>query len=202
MLAGPSNAPSSRQRAFRPPPNSSTYAGALAPVYDGASGQHAYAAAPASALPSQYPNEVSTSLDLLNNIHQAPASREVGLVIQENNSFALGQAAGPGFTAPFAGYIQDDSTHLCICNGDHWFAWCDLAWEHYNVAMNSPIPVIRLSCSCPRGLPAGQIPKGCPLVADHLLGWVSHHHPIYAKEVGLHRFINSCMHLTICKPTS
>ena len=182
MLVGPSSAPGLRQSVFPPPTNPSTNSGAFAPAYDGAASQRAYAAGSASALPSQYPVEMSTSLGLQDNIHRVPASPQVGLFNQENNALTLGQAAISGFTAPLPEYAQSNSAHLCICKGDHWSVTCDLAWEHCNVAMNSPTPTIRLPCTCPPGLPPGQIPKGCPKVADHFLNCVSHHRPMYAKR--------------------
>lgn len=180
MLTGPSSAPHLRPYAFRPPPNPSTNPGALAAVYGGAAGQSSYAAGPARAIHSQFPNQIPTPRDLLNNVYRTPTSLGTGLSAQENNSLILDQAAGSGFIAPIAGYIQSD---ICICNSDHWFVGCALAWGHYSVASSSPTPTIRPSCTCPPGLPAGQIPKGCPMVANHLFGWVSLHHPKYAKKL-------------------
>ena len=180
MSTGPSSAPHLRQYVFRPPPSPSTNPGALAAVYNGAAGQSSYAAGPAVAVPSQFPNQISTPRDLLNNVYRTPASLGTGLSVQGNNSLILDQAAASGFTAPFAGYIQSG---ICTCNDDHWFVGCALAWQHYGAARNSPTPTMPLSCTCLPCLPAGQIPKGCPMVANHLFGWVSLHHPKYANQL-------------------
>ena len=56
------------------------------------------------------------------NIHQAPASQEVGLSIREDNSLAPGQAAAPGLTAPLAEHIQSNSTRLSTRDYGDWFA--------------------------------------------------------------------------------
>jgi len=139
---------------------------------------------------------MSTLLPLSNSTHR---TSEVAQSIEENGLLALGPSVGLGFTPPLAGYIQNGSTHLCICNGDRWFVWCPLAWEHCNVAMNAPLPIIRLPCTCPSDLPVGQVPKGCSLVAGHLFYLVSYYPLMYAKEVGLRIIINRS---PICQPPS
>ena len=96
-------------------------------------------------------------------------------------------------------FLPTAGAHLCICNGDHWFSWCYLAWEHYNVAVNSPLRFIWRPCTCPPGLPVGEVPKSCPRVADHLFVWMSYIQCIQRQLA--YRVTNSCMHLTGCNPT-
>ena len=74
-----------------------------------------------------------------------------------------------------AAYLDLGSSQSdCICNTDCWFVSCNLIREHYNTAMNSPLPLIWLPCTCPPGLPMGAVPKSCPRVANHLLDSVSY----------------------------
>jgi hypothetical protein len=167
-LASSSHDPGLRPGGVPPPPNPR----APAPLHNGAASQRVYAAGSASAPPSQYLAEMPSSLDIVNQTYRTPTPPQVASFTEEGHSLALD--AGPVFTSPLVGPGQGDSADLCICNGDHWYAWCTLVWEHYNAAVNSPLPFIRLPCSCSLGLRMGEVPKGCPRVADHLLGWVSH----------------------------
>ena len=141
---------------------------ASTPVNDGTTGQHAYATGSVSA---PHP-EVSTPANVLNQPHRTPASPQVMLYTEGGRSPALD--AGPAFTPILAVPSQNDSVHLCICNGDYWFARCNLAWEHYNVATNSPLPLTPLACTCQPKLLNGTVPKSCPKAAGHLLTWVSY----------------------------
>ena len=133
-----------------------------APLNDGAANQHVYDAGSAGAPSSQY----LASLDALNQTHQTPVSPQVASFTQGNRSFGL--ETGSAFTPSLAVPSQSVSVHLCICDGDCWFAWCNLAWEHYNNAMNSSPPLIRLPCTCPPGLLNSAVLKACPKAADHL----------------------------------
>ena len=56
------------------------------------------------------------------HIHRAPASPEVGLSSQEDNSLALCQVAGLGLTAPLTEHAQSNSTHLPISDHGDSFA--------------------------------------------------------------------------------
>jgi len=161
-LAGPSHDSGVPQNEVPPPPNPS----GPAPVNGGTAGQHAYTAGPANAMPSHYPPEMTTPLDASNQAYRTPPSQ---------GSRSLAHGAGPSFIPPLVGPNQIDSVHLCICRGDHWLVWCNLAWEHYNNSTNSPLPCIRLPCTCsPELLMMGKVPKSCPSVAGHLLTWVSY----------------------------
>ena len=139
-----------------------------APLYGEAAGQHAYHTGSAGAPSSQY----LASHDVLNQTHQTPVSPQAASFTQGSRS--LVPDTGHTFTPSLAVPSQGDSVTLCICNGDHWFAWCNLAWEHYNTAMNSPPPLILLPCTCPPRLLNGAVPKSCPKAAGHLLTWVSY----------------------------
>src|SRR5258706_3109939 len=61
----------------------------------------------------------------------------------------------------------------CICNGDHWFVWCNLAWEHYNVAVNFPLPFILPTCTRSPGVRWARL-KVRPRDLGHLLAWESY----------------------------
>jgi len=195
-LTSPSNDQVVRLRTA-PLSNPNTNAGALAPSIDGKTVQYACTTGSVNAIPSQYLADMYTSLPLSNSTHRTP---DVAQSIEENGLLALGLSVGLGFTPSLAGDIQNGSTHLCICNGDRWSVWCPLAWEHCNVAMNVPLPVIRLPCTCPSDLPMGQVPKSCSLVADHLFYMVSYYPLIYVKDVGLRVIINRCMNSPISEP--
>ena len=145
---------------------------ASTPVNDGTAGQHAYDAGSVSA-----PHlEVSTMANVSDLPHRTPASPQVMLFNERGHSLALD--AGFAFTPFLAVPSQSDSVHLCICDDDYWFACCSLAWEHYNAAMNSLLPLTQLPCTCQPGLLNGTVPKSCPKATDHLLTWVSYVHYI------------------------
>ena len=112
--------------------------------------------------------EGSTVANVLNQPHRTTASPQVVLLTEGGHSLA------PTFTPSVAVPSQSDSLNLCICNDDYWFSRCSLAWEHYNVAMSSPLPFTPLPCTCqPRPL-NGAVSKSCPKATDHLLTWVSY----------------------------
>ncbi len=135
---------------------------ASTPVNDGTAGEHAYAAG------SDSVPHLQMSI-LINQPHRTPPSPQVASFTEGRHSLALD--AGPAFTPSLAVPIQSDSVYLCICNGDYWFAQCNLAWEHFNT---SPLPRTGLPCTCPSNLLNGAVLKSCPKVANHLLTLVSY----------------------------
>ena len=163
-MPGPSHRPVSRPGAGGVLPPSNPRPPAL--INSGAAGQHAYDTGSASAPPRQYLPETSTSLHASNQTHPTRVSPQVTLFAQGSRSLVLN--TGLAFTPSLAVPSQSDAIHLCNCTGDYWLAWCNLAWEHYNAAINSHLPLIRLPCTCPPRLLNSVVPKCCPKAAEHL----------------------------------
>ena len=81
-----------------------------------------------------------------------------------------------------------------------WLTWCPLVLEH---CKGAPTHVEWDLCTCATKFQLFcDVPKDCPQAATHLLYQVGHDCLVYTNEVSLRRFMNSCVCLTMRRPTS
>lgn len=156
-------------------PNLNADAHAPAPVHSSVPGQIPYLGGPAGNTTQCDPH------DLIRLVQGFPVPAPF---IRDNGPLVRDFVTGYDLISPFIGFVPKEFTTPCICSNRHWLAWCARVAEHYNYAILYSSRAIHLPCCCEWALPKTQIPKWCPKAAIHLLDWVSHDLPMYARDIG------------------